>query len=98
MSLKELCGSDLLMLQELSVRLLELHDLHKRVHGVECLIPKDLENDFKRFNALKHRCYVLNDCRISESETKAVRTIAQWSLDVKTSLCGQPKQVLQWRD
>ena len=98
MSLKEMSADDLSLIHELSKRLLDLHDLYQRVHGVECMIPKDMENDFKRFNALKHRCYVLNDCRISESETKAVRTIAQWSLDVKKSICGQPRQVLQWRD
>ena len=98
MSLKPIPSNDVSMIHELSKRLLDLHELHRRVHGVDCLIPKDMENDFKRFNALKQRCYVLNDYRISESEVKSVRTIAQWVLDLKKQICGQPRHILEWRD
>lgn len=98
MSLKPMSADDMALIHELSKRILDLHELHLRVYGVEKMIPKDMEVDFKRFNALKHRCYVLHDVRASESEVKSVRAIAQWTIDVKKQICGQPTQVLQWRD
>jgi hypothetical protein len=57
------------------------------------LITRDLE----RFNVIMER-YHISDFRHTESEKKAVRTLAQWTIDQKAALVGQPTKKLTWKD
>lgn len=43
-------------------------------------------------------CGGTGDYRHRAAEMKALRTIAQWTVDVKNDLTGQPREVLQWDD
>lgn len=60
-------------------------------------INTDLINgDLVRLNTLFER-YEKNDFRHTESEKKAVRTLAQWTIDQKSTLTGQPTKKMVWR-
>ena len=56
-----------------------------------------INRDLAHLNAVFER-YVTKDFRHTESEKKAVRVLAQWTIDQKAALCGQPTKKLEWKD
>jgi len=66
-----------------------VRDRFFRKWGVPLLIPSDLDSDFKRWRQLATR-YREGDYRHTEAELKSMKAIAQWTIDVNCSVCGQP--------
>lgn len=91
-------AGDITLIHEVSIRYYDLRDMHRRVLGTDLVPPTDLDGAFQRFNALKERCYLQNDFRMYADEKSSVRTIAQWLVDEKCRLCGQPTKEIPWVD
>lgn len=56
-----------------------------------------IERDLHRLNTVFER-YEGGDTRHTESEKKSVRILAQWTIDQKATLVGQPTKKLEWVD
>ena len=88
---------DIALCYEVGKRLVELRDRIIRTTGMDLIVPEHLRMDMKRMNSLAAR-YKRSDFRHSNSEKKSLRTIAQWTVDLNRSICGQPSITLQWGD
>lgn len=88
---------DVLLVHEVSKRLLDLNSLHQRLKGTELRIPEDLTKEMQLFDRLSLR-YRKGDLRHTEGEKASVRAIAQWSVLINCSLRNQPPKVLTWTD
>jgi len=75
----------------------ELVDLHRRVRGRDLVVPLELNFDWNMFTVVLNR-YRRGKFFHSEEEKRAVRNIAQWTVDVKRSLCNQTPVKLFWVD
>ena len=71
-------------------------DMYKRQWRIEISTIR-ITRDLERMNTLVER-YQKKDYRHTDSEKKAVRTLAQWSMDQKSALVGQPTKKLEWKD
>ena len=88
---------DIMLCYEVGKRLIELRDKLIRTTGNDLIVPESLRADMIRMNRLAGR-YKRDDYRHRDSEKKAVKVIAQWTLDLNCAICGQPSVVLQWKD
>jgi len=88
---------DIAIVYEIQKRLVELRDRFCKVSGNDLIIPPNLKADFIRYNMVFGR-YKEGDFRHSESEKKSIRAIAQWTVDLNRSICGQTPLKLEWRD
>ena len=77
-------------------RIRSVSEMYRRQWGIPIstiLITRELV----RLNFIFER-YEKKDFRHTESEKKAVRMLAQWTIDEKAKLCGQPTKKLEWKD
>jgi len=72
-------------------RLQSVFQLHKRIHGTQLIPELTIKADFELWNAVITR-HKLGDRRHTEDEAKALKRIAQWTLDINSSLRNQPIQ------
>jgi len=89
---------DLVQLAEaVEQRFTSVLDLHERVLGFPLCPPTELQNDMVlwRTMIMRHR---KGDKRNTDDEKRAVRRIAQWTLDQNCILRNQPLQKLAWKD
>lgn len=76
-------------------RFLDLCGAYKRIKGVDLPIPKAMQSAI----VLWRQCMVRfkgGDFRTSHSERKAVKEVAQWTLDENCDLRNQPRKKLPW--
>lgn len=78
-------------------RFLDLTHLYLRIRGVELPIPKTMDRDFLLWRTMikRHRA---GDFRFTDSEKKAVRAIAEWTLKINCDLRNQDYTPIQWKD
>jgi len=76
-------------------RFLDLCEAYLRIRGVELSPPPSLDADMLRWRTMAVR-FKKGDFRNSEGELKALRTIAQWTLDENSELRNQPKVSVDW--
>ena len=86
---------DVQLCATLENRFLELCALYQRTTGDELVPPKSLDKDMLRWRHMATR-YKKGDYRHTGDEYQSIKTIAQWSLDVKCSICGQPTKRIEW--
>jgi len=81
----------------LEERFINLCNLYQKAKGDMLNIPKGLDKDMLlwRNMAVRHK---KGDFRNTLSEKQSIRVLAQWTVDVKASLCDQPTKQLQWND
>ena len=81
----------------LEERFLNLCNLYQKSKGMVLNIPKGLDKDMFlwRTMAVRHK---KGDFRNTDSEKQSIRVLAQWTVDVKATLCNQPTKQLQWND
>lgn len=75
----------------------QLIHLYRRTRGTDLMFPKELDADVLRWRTMRGR-HERGDLRHSEAELKSTKALAQWSLDVKCDLCGQPRKKLTWKN
>jgi hypothetical protein len=88
---------DIALCAAVEKRFLELCHLYKRTRETELPIPESLNNDFLHWRQMAVR-HAGNDFRHTDAEIRSVRTIAQWTVDVKGILCNQEPFTLKWKD
>jgi len=76
-------------------RFVQLCQLYKSATGNQLTIPSELDRAMFNWRKMRVR-HKRNDFRHTDSELQATREIAQWTLDKKTELCGQPSKKLEW--
>ena len=78
-------------------RFLRLCKSWLKIRGEEMLIPPDMDGDLLRWRSMcvRHR---KGDFRHTEAESKSLRTVAQWTLDMNCVLRNQPLIKLVWGD
>ena len=84
------------LVMSVAARIRTISEMYQRQWGIPIstiLITRDLQ----RFNSLMER-YHTSDFRHTESEKKAVRILAQWTVDQKCALVGQPTKKIEWND
>ena len=98
MAMKRATQDDITLSEAVEERFKELCGLHFRARGTKLLIPPGLYRAFKLWRQFKMR-YAGKTGRvgITISERRAVQEIAQWTVDVKAEICGQDKQVVEFR-
>ena len=78
-------------------RFIELCATYERATGTNLVPPRSLDNDIFRWRQMAVR-YKRGDYRHTNDEYESVKTIAQWSLDIKCSICKQPTQKIKWKN
>lgn len=73
---------------EVESRFLDLCHLHLRLRGTKLEVPKELQSDMVRWRRMVVR-HKSGDFRHRESEMKALKAIAQWTLQVNAQLRNQ---------
>ena len=84
------------LVMSVAARIRTISEMYQRQWNIPIntsLITRDLE----RFDVIMER-YHTSDFRHTESEKKAVRILAQWTVDQKCALVGQPTKKLEWKD
>lgn len=88
---------DVVLCDALDYRYRELCGLHMRVVLEELRPPSHLMGDMKLWRLMRMR-HIKGDLRHTADELRAVRTICQWTVDVKCRLCKQPTKIIEWGD
>jgi len=81
--------------QAVRERVLQVAHLYHQSRGVHLTFPESMAEDVRRWKDVLVR-HGAGDFRNSRSELLATRAVAQWSLNVKRALCGQPTEQLEW--
>lgn len=85
------------LVQAIESRYADLLDLHVRLKGIELPRPREIQTCANTWFAVLVR-FQKHDHRHSEDELKAVRTFAQWTLNVNGELRGQKATTITWVD
>lgn len=97
---KVLVPSDLDMVtlvDAVEARFLRLLEEHQRIRGTELYPPKDLDADMLLWRTL-HARHVKRDFRHTDDEKKAVRRVAEWTLQENCKLRNQVYKPVEWKD
>jgi hypothetical protein len=78
-------------------RFLDLCKSWIRIKQEEIPIPDSMSRDFFLWRQMRVR-HAQGDSRNSESELKATKAIAQWTVNMNNILRNQPETVVQWKD
>lgn len=78
-------------------RFLEVMDLSQKITGLPLPIPQSIDRTMFYWRRMLVR-FRQGDFRYSDSEKKATREMAQWTLDHNCRLRNQKAQVLEWKD
>jgi hypothetical protein len=76
-------------------RFMSLSAFHFRQQGTPLNMPESVKKDAIIWRRLVLR-YKMGDFRNTHSELKAIRSFAQWTVDVNCKLRNQPKQTINW--
>jgi hypothetical protein len=68
---------------------------YQKIWGVDLLVPESLRSDLFRWRQMISR-YNKGDFRHTEAELRSLKAIAQWTVDVNSSLCNQPTIKIDW--
>jgi len=89
---------DLIALADaVATRFVELCGAWERVRGVRLQVPVSLLSDVNKCRRVRQR-HKMGDFRHLPSEWKALKTVAQWLVDMNCELRGQKKIKVQWSD
>jgi hypothetical protein len=77
-------------------RLGQLAALYLRVRGMQLTFPQSMRSDVALWRTVLIR-HQAGDFRNSGPELTATKTIAQWAVNLKMSLCGQRPKAIEWR-
>ena len=77
-------------------RVRTVSEMYQRQWGIP-IGTGPIRRDLMRMNMIFER-YETGDFRHTDSEKKSVRFLAQWSVDQKSTLVGQPTKKLVWKD
>lgn len=88
---------DIALAFEVSKRALEVGDLYRNRTGLQLQMPPDMVPDFKLMQAMVSR-HQKGDFRHTVDEKLALKSVAQWTLDMNCDLRGQPRKNLTWKD
>lgn len=78
-------------------RFAELQRLYLRETGNELRLPREAAADHQNVCNLLAR-YACGDMRHTASEWRSLKTIAQWTVNLKAVLCRQPAPQIEWSD
>jgi hypothetical protein len=78
-------------------RFLDLCKSWLRIKQEEVPIPDSMNRDLLLWRQMRVR-HKQGDRRNSESELRATKTIAQWTVDMNNTLRNQPEAIVQWKD
>jgi len=87
----------IVLILSIETRFLDLTHAYLRITGVQLPIPESLNADLLLWRTLRVR-HKKGDHRNTEDEVKAIKNIAQWSLDENNKLRNQPPIKLEWGD
>ena len=79
------------------LRFLELCEEYLRIRGVGLVTPPSMDKEFVRWRTMAVR-QRQGDFRCSNDEIKALRVVAQWTIDIKRQITNQPAKNLEWSD
>lgn len=94
--LREATPDNLALLVAVDIRFREVTASYARVHKM-CVPPTSLDKDLVLWRTFFVRAKS-GDKRCTRDEVRAVRRIAQWTLDMKKDLVGEPRIQLEWPD
>ena len=95
--LKPSTKDTLLLFTAVGERMQDLIGTWRRVFQIDLLIPESLHKEVQYWNRMKVR-FGKGDMRNTRDELKALRLIAQWSLDQNCKLRNQPPKIIKWKD
>jgi len=78
-------------------KFLHLCSLYLKMKGIQLPIPTHLDADFLRWRQCFYR-YKQGDLRHTDAEKRSVRTIAEWTLQIKAELMGEAVPMMDWND
>ena len=78
-------------------RFIQLLNLWFKSKGEKLVPPTHLDGDMRnwRMMRVRHKHW---DFRNTDGELKSTKVIAQWTVDMKNILCGQPEKIIEWGD
>jgi hypothetical protein len=76
---------------------LELSAAYQRIRGEILVFPRYIDRDVMRWRQMRVR-HKSGDYRHTESELKAVKAVAQWTVDVNMVIRNQKQVVVTWKD
>lgn len=76
---------------------LELSAAYQRIKGELLIFPRYIDRDVMRWRQMRVR-HKAGDYRHTESELKAVKAVAQWTVDVQMTIRNQPAKTVEWKD
>lgn len=83
---------------EVDERFVRLLDQWLQKRGERLVPPRDMNHDLLLWRTLRVR-HKQGDLRNSEAELKALRAVAQWTLDMDNMLFGFPAgKPIEWQD
>lgn len=88
-------ADDVALAAEVETKFLDLSRYYMNLRGVNLIWPESLEPDIIRWRTMRVR-HRQGDMRHRPSELEAVKTVAQWTLDVNAELFGGTKKNHQW--
>jgi hypothetical protein len=88
---------DIQLCLALEEKYIELSRLYERAMGVPLVPPRSMDSDMFLWRTLMARIKS-GDFRHTANEYRALKTMAQWTVDMKCSLCGQPTKKIEWKD
>ena len=88
---------DIALCVETEDRFLNICGTWLRVKKEEIDIPQDVHADMYQWRVMRAR-HKKGDFRHTGAEMKALRNVAQWTLDMKKDVCNQPREQIKWRD
>ena len=88
---------DISLAQAVEEKFLQLTQLWFRNRHAELGIPDALKQEMFLWRRMRVR-HKQGDFRHSAAEMRAVRTVAEWTLKMKATLCNQDSKHVEWRD
>jgi len=95
--LKPSSKDTLLLFTAVGERMEDVIGTWRRVNQTDLLIPEVLYTEVQFWNRMKVR-YEKGDMRNTRDELRALRLLAQWSLDMNCKLRNQVPKIIQWKD
>ena len=88
---------DITLCQAVQEKFLDLCGSWLRVKQQEIDIPQDTHSDMYKWRQMAAR-YQIGDFRHTGAEMQALKSVAQWTVDMNCDLRNQPRKTVEWRN
>jgi hypothetical protein len=93
--LRPSCAAYVKLAEAIETNFLKLGPLYYAKCGEQLVFPESLNEDVLRWRTLCTR-YKKGDFRHSPVEVKSCQAVADWTLQIKADVTGQPVQKIPW--